>query len=197
MAPMARVRPAPPPVSGEDKLQQEVDKLAAGEFAYDVPSPVQEGVWTNVKARIGRGTVSVQTLTDGFSSAGKATTTSLPVSTKMKVTLTGPAFDIQEVSPEVQFVDEKTPTTWEWNVRANKRGEQNLRLAAIVELDGASKEYKVIERTVAVQVNPIGQILSFAGANWQWLLSAIGGSGIVGWIISRVRGKGGPKPNTT
>ena len=178
----------PPPVK-EETLDQQLKKLAAGKFAYDVPDQMKQGQWFTVRARISKGVISVATLTDGFSDAGRNPAVALPVSTKMKVTLTGPEFEIKAASPDEQFVDGSSPTTWEWDVKPDKRGKQELRLAAIVELNGVVKEFKVVERTVTVKVDALGDVVSFLGANWQWLFGTISGSGIIGLMISRFRKK--------
>lgn len=103
------------------------------------------------------------------------------------MTLSGPDFTIPALSPVEQFVDNESPTQWQWDVKPNKTGKLHLRLAAVVELKELSKEFETIDREIAVQVDPVDQVSEFWKGNWQWMiatLTAVGGA-IWKWLASR------------
>jgi hypothetical protein len=112
----------------------------------------------------------------------------------MKVVLTSPDVEIKPLSPEEQFVDDASPTSWEWDIRSNAVGRHQLRLAAIVKVLDAQKEWTALDREIVVTVNPYGSVARFFEANWQWLLTFIGGTGAIGALFRKLTKKRAEPP---
>ncbi len=137
---------------------------------------MKTGQSARVVARIGSDKVSVQTLEEGLPAGqgSQTATAATPVSTTMKMSLTSADFDITALSSEEQIVAGDTPTTWEWQIVPKHSGTLSLHLAAVVELEKASRDFTTIDRNVAVQVDPVNAAESFFQANTVWALGVIG-----------------------
>jgi hypothetical protein len=111
------------------------------------------------------------------------------------MTLSGPDFTITALSPVEQFVDNESPTQWQWDVKPTKAGNLHLRLAAVVELKELSKEFETLDREIAVQVDPVDQVSEFWKGNWQWIIATLtaAGGAIWKWLASRKQSPSGSK----
>jgi hypothetical protein len=81
-----------------------------------------------------------------------------------------------------------TPTTWEWDIVPKHSGKKlRLHLAAVVELNGLSKDFTTVDRDIEVQVDPVDEATKFLKANWQWILTTIGAglAGVWAWLKKR------------
>jgi hypothetical protein len=189
-APRKRPNPRPsavPASTDQDELETSLKRLRAGNLAYSTPDKMKTGQTRQVTARIAAASVPASELTNGLPGDQKNVVTLLKISTKMKMTLSGPDFTITPLSPVEQFVDNESPTQWQWDVKPNKAGKLHLRLAAIVELKELSKEFETIDREIAVQVDPVDEVSGFWKGNWQWIiatLTALGGA-IWRWLARR------------
>jgi hypothetical protein len=112
-----------------------------------------------------------------------------PVSTKMRMTLTGADFTITALSTEEQFVLGDAPTTWEWEIVPKHAGTLNLHLAAVVELDGMSRDYATVDRDIRVKVDPVNAFTTFVQANSVWVLTTLGAAVAALWGLWRKRKK--------
>lgn len=175
----------------ERDLELEIANLRKGNLAYNAPERMKTGQTFRLMARIGSDSISVQTLQSGISVGPniKTETISTPVTTKMKMTLKGSEFDITPLSSEEQFVAGNSPTTWEWDIAPKHAGTLGLHLAAVVELNGMSKDYQTVDRNIAVQVDPVDASEKFLKQNWQWILTALGLSGGGGGVLAFIRSR--------
>ncbi len=169
----------------EDQAAQEFMNLHKGNIAYNAPDKMKTGESAIITAAIGSDTVSLQNLKAGLPQGPNTTTASLPtlVTTKMKVTLTGPDFTITKLSSEEQVVVGDDPTTWKWSVKPKRSGSLTLHLAAIIEMKAGAKDYKTVDSAITVKVDPLDASEEFMKENWQYLLGSLGGLGaIAGWL---------------
>lgn len=181
--------PASVVASDDETLDQQVAKLQQGNLAYNTPTTMKTGQTVHVIARIGSGSVSVSTLESGMPSGPGTQTvaTSTPISTKMKMSLTSADFDITPLSTQEQFIADNTPTSWEWEITPKHSGTLSLHLAATVELNDLSKDFAAVDRTIAVQVDPVNAAENFFQANAVWALGVIGAAiaSIWTWLKKR------------
>jgi hypothetical protein len=116
---------------------------------------------------------------------------SLRVSDRMEARLTGPNFVISAITPETQAVSRSTITEWQWEVRPNTGGRQNLHLtvSAVLTIDGAPtpRVIRTFDKIIEVDVTWNQQLRSFFENNWQWLWAAVI-IPLVGWFWKRRQG---------
>jgi hypothetical protein len=93
----------------------------------------------------------------------------------MAVTLKGDGFQVTPYSDEEQTVTPEGITTWEFDIRALKRGHQRLIISVSLRIPVAGqpmerKSIPVREATIDVQVGAPALIGHFVSANWQWFV---------------------------
>jgi len=158
-------------------VQTEFARLAAGHILYNPPDTMRVGQKERVEVRITQGmteTLVVETVRG----RGAPVVEQIPVSTFMKVRLTGDAFAIIPLSSEEQVVIGDSYTEWMWDVTPQRAGERTLTLlvTARVLLAGfpaEQRDLKIIERPIKVAVNPIWAGQDFVRENKAVLISAI------------------------
>ena len=90
--------------------------------------------------------------------AGHTTTASIKISETVEARLTGAAFDIRAITPELQAISAEMPTEWQWEVTPKQEGKQRLFLAVNAILGNGADERKrsirTFDRTIEVEVPP-------------------------------------------
>ncbi len=179
--------------SDDELLDQALGKLRKGNLAYNTPEKMKTGQTAHVVARIGSDKVSIGALEAGIlnDQETKTATAQTTVSTRMKMELKSADFDITPLSSEEQFVAGDTPTSWEWDISPKHSGKLRLHLAAIVELNGLSRDFTTVDRDVAVQVDPVDAAETFAKANGVWILTTVGAglAGLWAWLRKKKKPK--------
>jgi hypothetical protein len=165
--------PARPTPSDVDFLEASLKRLRTGNLAYNVPQKMKTGETARVTARIAVASLPVSELTKDFPASQRSTIAPTKISTKMKMTLSGPDFTITPLSPPEQFVDNESATQWQWEVKPNKHGTLEIRLAAIAEMNEFSKEFTTVDRNITVQVDIADQLAEFWTGNWQWSMATL------------------------
>jgi hypothetical protein len=111
----------------------------------------------------------------------------IQVSDIMKCVLKGDGFEIEPLNTETQGLLDDQETGWQWDIKSIKKGRQALMLIVSMQLNFqgriAFKDIPVFERPVIVKVNTPKHIKKFAQKNWQWLVGAILGSGILWQLL--------------
>ncbi len=170
---------APSPAGPSDLaevVQAEFARLAAGRILYNPPQEMTVGQRERIEVRI---TPSMTAdLAENLQGRGTPQVEQIPVSSFMKVRLTGDGFEITPLSSEEQIVVSDTYTQWSWDVVPQKAGEQRLVLivTARIKLPGYTDEQKdldVLERNIDVRVDAVYSIQSFFRENQDWIFPSV------------------------
>ncbi|MDD2754373.1 MAG: NosD domain-containing protein [Methanothrix sp.] len=176
-------------------VEAEKSKLCKGKIAFEPERKMKVGEVYRVEARIAINE-NVEDLIAGLSSQEKAKVESIPVSTFMKVRLTGPKFDIDPISDERQLVTKSGHQVWLWDVTPQESGTYDLTLSAFAEiiLPGQSPmtiDSKVFSTQISVtskEVPVAEKTQGFFEKNWQFIVGTlIMGSGLLKWILSKIK----------
>jgi len=173
-------------------IADQLKKLTSGRILFNPPEEMRAGVKERIEARIAKG--FSEDLSKGLRGAGVPRIDTIKVGAFMKVRLLGDNFDIDSLSHGEQFVAEDKFTEWNWDVTPLKSGRQELSLVATVRIKLAEwgeekRDYPVFSQQIKVKINPIYSVKTFTLNNWQWVISTILGSGLIGWIYKRVKAK--------
>jgi hypothetical protein len=118
------------------------------------------------------------------------------IASEMEARLTGQNFEITAVTPEAQAVSEKQETQWQWDVKPQKEGGQELHLtlSAVLFVNNSHtvRVIRTFDKEIEVQVTLRRRILKFVRDNSQWIATAII-IPIVLWILKRLWSKRGKK----
>jgi hypothetical protein len=100
----------------------------------------------------------------------------IPTAPLMAVTLQGDGFEITAYSDAEQRVTQDEITTWEFDIRALKRGQQRLVMCVSlrIPMPGQPSEHKSIpvrEAVIDVQVRAPALVGHFVSGNWQWFIA--------------------------
>ena len=188
-------KPATKPV--DTQIDNRLDSAKNGQIAFNPPKQMQAKKNETVTVRISKSLVN--DLTQGLLGGGAPQSQDIKVGSEMGVTLKGPAdyFTIALLnSSEKQAITDSETTQWVFDVLPLKAGQANLILTAYVVLDtpdGAEQhDYPVFAREIQITTAPnpfLPAVLGFIGDNWDKLLAALGATGILGWIGSRLKKK--------
>jgi len=182
-------RPSEPVPTDDEILERALRELKKGTMAYNTPERMKTGQTAHVTARIASDSVIAQALMLGLPVNQDTKAVSTPISTRMKMKLTGADFDIVPLSSEEQIVGGDVPTTWEWDVVPKRSGKLRLHLAAIVVLHSVSKDFTTVDKEIIVQVDPVGEAENFVKQYWQWILTTVGTVVGAAWAWWRRRKK--------
>jgi hypothetical protein len=151
------------------------DLVKPGRLLFNPPDQMQLGQTERVEVRLTR-TLELDTeLLEHLRGVGQPRVEEIPTAPLMAVTLRGEAFGITAYSDEEQTVTQEGITTWEFDIRALKRGSQRLIMCVSLRIPvaGKSKEHKSIpvrEAVIDVQVGARTLVANFVSANWQWFI---------------------------
>ena len=99
----------------------------------------------------------------------------LKASSKMRATLKGSHFDIEEISESTQVMTLNDVSEWKWQIKATKEGRQSLHLSisAIFEINGKEerKTFRTYDRIIEVLVG--NKCKFFLLNNWYWITAII------------------------
>lgn len=178
----------------EDILRQ---YLEWGAIVYTTPDQMNVGDRTTVTARITRD--DLDSLSDeiyeglGDVGGGGAQAAALQVSTSMRATLEGDAFDIEHIGPEVQQLRKTGHREWVWQIEALRSGQWPLYLTLYAVFEEQDVDHATLEREITVTVSPVSAVRDFFIRNWQWLVmllvTAFGGAGFGPTLIRKLRGR--------
>jgi hypothetical protein len=185
-----------PAITVDDALQT----LRAGNVAFNTPEKARVGKQFIVEAKLSTH-LHREEMEVLIEEPGKREVATLKVSDRMAATLTGgSAFEVSPSGPQEQWISDKEPTEWHWQVTPKSAGEQILILSfdAKISLNGKenSRTINTFKRHISIDVGwpeTVGEWLDLikkTGENvsWIWatLLIPIGGS-IWAWIKHRAR----------
>jgi hypothetical protein len=208
LQPFSHPKPTPPSLDAEAIIANARKKFKAGKIVYKVADQMETGQSVPVEARVGStSSASAPALRDGFSAPGRIVSEDLLVSTFMSAQLTGDKHDFQ-IQPlagaEEQVVLDDQPAKWTWSVTPLRSGKYLLLLTVSPRITIPGHGWTSLpsldfrrQITVTVQpvtVQPVDVAKAFFSKNWQYMLTTLLGSGVLGALAGwfRVRKKKGP-----
>lgn len=189
----------------EDKTIQNktelVENNSAGIMAYSVPEEMKVGNTYNIKLRITRENNKIQLVQgdrnipiNDISVKSVVTIESVRVEPIMSAQLISEEskFEISSSSTEVQNIEERGYTEWQWLIKPLKGGENFLKLIVKVRVkeDGQEfyKDITVFDKKISVKSNVVFSVKGFINQYWQWLMTTIIIPFII-WFYNRKKDK--------
>jgi hypothetical protein len=163
-----------PSIDYDDLVHREFDeKRQPGRLLFNPPDRMQLGHTERVEVRLTRTLKLDAELLRHLRGHGEPRLEEIPTTPLMAVTLKGDGFQITPYSDEEQRVSENQITTWEFDIRALKRGPQLLVMSVSLRIPvpgqtSQRKSIPVCEVTIDVQVGALALVGYFLASNWQW-----------------------------
>ncbi len=150
------IKPTDTPAPQTSPLDAMLDKLVAGNIAFNTPEHVRLGKPQIVEAKLAVN-FSGDELIAQLNEAGKKEKSPIQVADRMTATLSGgAAFDVSPSGTQQQFISHAQVTTWTWEVTAKQPGTQYLLLSvdAVLTIDGkeGTRNINTFKRTIEVEV---------------------------------------------
>ena len=169
-----------------DKAQRE------GRIAFIVPTAGTVGVTVQVDVQI-TADRTVRLETGRVAPSSTRSEAPLPVGPRMKASLSGAAFKINELTPPIKALTQSGVAHWAWDVTPTEEGQKNLLLAAWTVLpNGDALNELDFQRTLTVAVAPATNDQSTLAAIGSWIadnivasvaaIAALIGVGAFSWI---------------
>jgi hypothetical protein len=170
------VQPPAQPVVYDDLVRKAfADLVKLGRLLFNPPDHMQLGQTVRVEVRLTRTLELAAELLQHLRGPGEPQLEEIPTAPLMAVTLKGDGFRIETYSDEEQSVTQGEITTWEFDIRALKRGSQRLVMCVSLRIPvlGQPLEHKSIpvrEAMIDVQVGVSALVAHFVSSNWQWFI---------------------------
>jgi predicted secreted protein len=138
--------------------QSRLRHLPEGKIYLNAPSEMKVGDRRVVAARVGIN-VSDDVLVQPARSGDQSAAATAGVSHEMIAALNGAGFSIDSITPEKQTVADGFPTVWEWEIKAQQNGVQELEatLYALRNIGSGSTPHRVASYTKKINVSVKGQ----------------------------------------
>jgi hypothetical protein len=177
-------------------VKDEYNNLPEGQMIFNCPWEMTEGKTEYVGANVSRDRKIESNISETFfdnitrrineiedPQLRMIDVAKIKIGTRMIVRLFGNNFEIISRTPDEQATINDV-TTWKWSVTPNKKGVQKLFLTAdiVIELPGYPDRIthlRELEKEIDVRVNP----WYFIERNWQWIITTIMSSGVLGFIL--------------
>jgi hypothetical protein len=146
-----------------------------GRLMFNPPDQMRLGQTERVEVRAA-GTLGLDAeLLEHLRGHGEPRMEEIPTAPLMAMALRGDGFVVTSYSDEEQVISEDAVTTWEFDIRAKKRGEQRLVLSVSLRVPvlGWPSQHRSIpvrEVTIDVRVGAPARVGLFVSANWQWFV---------------------------
>lgn len=166
-----------PSIDYDDLVHREFDeRRQPGRLLFNPPDRMQLGHTERVEVRLTRTLKLDAELLRHLRGHGEPRLEEIPTTPLMAVTLKSDGFQITPYSDEEQRVSENQITTWEFDIRALKRGPQLLVMSVSLRIPvpGQTSERKSIpvrEVTIDVQVGELALVGHFLASNWRWCIT--------------------------
>jgi len=188
--PPAPTGPEPSRADPSELVADELMRMAPGKILFNPPEEMTVSVSERIEVRVA--SELVENLTEGLRGRGEPQIVNIEIGEVMEVQLRGEHFRIEELSPRRQMMTESHVARWDFSVTPLKAGQRFLILTACVMVKLPDRpevplEVKVFDKSIEVKVNPMATISQFLGRNWQWFVTTLVGSGLIGWIVQRRR----------
>lgn len=157
-----------------------------GIMAYSVPEEMKVGNTYNIKLRISKENNKVQLIKgdrnipiNDASVNSLITIESVRVEPIMSAQLISEEskFEISSSSTEVQNIEQKGYTEWQWFIKPLKGGDNFLKLVVKVRVKEDNQEFykdiTVFDKKISVKSNVVFSIKGFINQYWQWIMTTI------------------------
>lgn len=167
-----------PKGSSENIPKDNLEQLVKGKIAYDIPDTMR-------LEQDYRAIVSItQAQSDSILLEGLNSTDfeieRITISSRVKASLVDPTninFDINPLSSEEQLVDDSTNTTWRWNIRPRKSGNNVLMLKVSIKVKNrigeTPKDILVFDKPFFVESSITTEAKNIFGDYWQWFTTVL------------------------
>jgi hypothetical protein len=152
------------------------EEVHPGRLIFNPPDHMRLGDIERVEVVLARTFELDAELLQHLRGRGRPQLEEIPTSPLMAITLrSSDGLQITPHSDEEQAVTPDEPTTWEFDIRAVKRGPQRLYMSVSLRIPvpGQPMKHKSIsvrEATIDVQVGAPALIGHFISQNWQWFI---------------------------
>ncbi|MEH0156531.1 hypothetical protein V6R21_20450 [Limibacter armeniacum] len=163
------------------------------EFLYfNPPNKMKVGRNYRLVAKVGETQELIEKIEIESDNASKDFIEPVLIAKKTSVSLKGEGFEISNLYDiDVMLTLSGLVHVWEWDVKPVKKGELELRLHFILQIDYNGKtemlEVPYVSRLVEVKENVPYRICSFILIHWKWVLSLIFGSGVLFSVIKNIK----------
>jgi hypothetical protein len=182
----------------DEIVTDEYNNLPVGQMIFNCPYEMTVGVTEDVMANVTKEITVEPKISEAFANnitrrleklddpqLRKIETAKIKVAPRMIAKLFGNNFEIVSRTPDEQATTINDVTSWKWSVTPNKNGLQKLFLTVdiVIEIPGypdRAKHLRELEKEIDVKVNP----LYFIECNWQFIITTIISSGVLGFLIA-------------
>jgi len=170
--PATHMQPYSPHVS-VDKILAAMD---SANIAFNSPRVINLHETTQIQLLLSLNK-SIKELVRAIDAAGDKEGAHIKISNRMEARLSGPNFQISEVTPEEQAIGSINTVEWKWEIKPMLEGSHNLHLtlSAIFSVDGSPTQIAIrtFDKKIEVEVT-MGQLLSdFFKKNWTWAWTSL------------------------
>ncbi len=152
------------------------DLVQPGRLLFNPPDQMQLGDTERVEGRLTRALHLDVELLENLRGHGESQMEDILTTPLMAVTLKGDGFKITPYSDEEQRVAQDRVTSWEFDIRALKRGKQRLVICVGLRIPVPDEPFAhmsvpVREVTIDVHVGAAVFVGHFMSANWEWFIA--------------------------
>jgi hypothetical protein len=169
----------------DETVSTELEDPAKGILAYSVPTIMKVGKSYSVKLRISKEKDKISLIRNRESNSFQKDTNysvtieSVRVEPLMTAELFGEAksFEINLLSTELQSIEDRGFTEWEWQVVPIKSGVKFLKLTVRVRVKAEDtvvfKDITVFDKEIKIKSNISYSSSNFISQYWQWIMTTI------------------------
>ena len=168
-----------------DHFDELLARLPLANIVFNVPQSLRLGERTPIYLRLSMGD-SLEELEKSLTptAAGKRKGAQIHVTDRIEARLTGTAFRIESIRPEVQGIGRET-TEWQWEIEPSAPGLQTLHLtvSVLMEVGGTRvlRAIRTFDEKIEIQVSWSKTAADFFKEQWKWLWTALLVP-LVGWL---------------
>lgn len=188
--PSASIRPRPTPPGGIAPLREgewpdrtrtrAFEQLKSASMAFNVDNKfnVEETGKAKVVIDFSK---QVEELKSELSKSGKAGSITggaqVQVSKVVIANVIAPGLTVTPITPTEQVVLETEPTTWLWDLKADKPGKYEVRItltaSIIIEGRATNRFLRMHDEVVVIEITPTQQVKEIVQKHWQWAFSSL------------------------
>ncbi|MEL6861836.1 MAG: hypothetical protein AAGL11_08360 [Pseudomonadota bacterium] len=102
------------------------------------------------------------TAADALSGTGNIVEGEAQISSSVQAFVSGPAFDVEAITPSTQRISPLTENVWRWKVTPNAVGSQELVIELFAIMEDEALPLRTFRDSVNVEVSRIGQVIAIA-----------------------------------